>query len=169
MSTAELAADNFGPGWTLSGPGYGMDSTVGYDRLGRMGIVAMVVHATAAPDFSAACSGGSAGSQWTPRNRRPDTFAAASETSHTRGGTITSGWIIVARSKPASSEIIGVLVIPPGTKTLTVTPLPLRSFAMIALRRSDPSPRASSRARRRLRAPTALSCAPRQSGATDQA
>ncbi len=49
------------------------------------------------------------------------------------GGAITSGWIIAARSNPASSEIIDVLVIPPGTKTLTVTPVPSRSFAMIAL------------------------------------
>jgi hypothetical protein len=36
-----------------------------------------------------------------------------------------------------SSEIIGVLVTPPGTKTLTVTPLPSRSFAMIALSASS--------------------------------
>ena len=48
-----------------------------------------------------------------------------------------SGWIIPARSKPAWSEIIGVLVIPPRTKTLTVTPLPSRSFAMIALSASS--------------------------------
>jgi hypothetical protein len=40
----------------------------GYDRLGVIGIVAMLVHATGAPDFSAACSGGSSESQWTPRN-----------------------------------------------------------------------------------------------------
>jgi len=61
----------------------------GYDRLGVIGIVAMLVHATGAPAFSAACSGGSSGSQWTPRNRRPVTFPAASETSQRRGGTIT--------------------------------------------------------------------------------
>jgi hypothetical protein len=35
-----------------------------------IGIVAMLVHATSAPAFSAASSGGSVGSQWTPRNRR---------------------------------------------------------------------------------------------------
>jgi hypothetical protein len=40
---------------------------------------------------------------------------------------MTSGWIRLARSKSASSEIIGVLVTPPGTKTLTVTPVPSRS------------------------------------------
>jgi hypothetical protein len=32
---------------------------VGYDRLGVIGIVAMLVQATGAPPFSAACSGGS--------------------------------------------------------------------------------------------------------------
>jgi hypothetical protein len=35
----------------------------GYDRLGVIGIVAMLVQATGAPAFSAACSGGSAVSQ----------------------------------------------------------------------------------------------------------
>src|SRR6266851_8405586 len=129
--------DKFGPGWRLSSPRYGMGSTVGYDRFGVIGIVAMLVHATGAPALSAACSGGSAGSQWTPRNRRPDTFAAASEMSQRSGGTMTSGWISLARSKPASSEIIGVLVTPPGTSTLTVTPVPSRSFAMIALSASS--------------------------------
>src|ERR1700730_2121282 len=88
----------------------------------------MLVQATGAPAFSAACSGESVGSQWTPRNRRPVTFPAASET--------TSGWIILARSKP-DSDAIGVFVIPPGTRTLTVTPVPSRSFAMIALSASS--------------------------------
>jgi hypothetical protein len=50
---------------------------------------------------------------------------------------MTSGWISLARSKPASSEIIGVLVAPPGTKALTVTPVLSRSFAMIALSASS--------------------------------
>jgi hypothetical protein len=71
------------------------------------------------------CSGDSAGSQWSPRNRRPVTFPAASETSQRRGGTITSGWIILARSKP-DSDTIGVFVMPARTKTLTMTPVPLR-------------------------------------------
>src|SRR6476646_5986275 len=92
----------------------------GYDRPGVIGIVAMLVHATGAPAFSAACSGGRLLSQWTPRNRRPVTFAAASETSHNSGDTMTSGWIILARSKP-DSDTIGVFVMPPGTRTLTVT------------------------------------------------
>jgi predicted ATPase len=35
--------------------------------------------------------------------------------------------------KPASSEIIGVLVTPPGTKTLTVTPVPWRTEQLIAV------------------------------------
>src|SRR5271166_3321705 len=108
----------------------------GYDRLGVIGIVAMLVHATGDPAFSAACSGGSSGSQWTPRNRRPVTFPAASETSQRRGGAMTSGWIILARSKP-EADTIGVFVIPPGTRTLTVTPVPSRSFAMIALSASS--------------------------------
>src|ERR1700730_95944 len=81
--------------------------------------------------------GGSAGSQWTPRNLRPVTFPAASERTQRSGGTITSGWISLARSKPASSEIIGVSVTPPGTRTLTVAPVPSRSFAMIALSASS--------------------------------
>ena len=42
---------------------------------------------------------------------------------------MTSGWIILARSNP-DSDTIGVFVIPPGTRTLTVTPVPSRSFAM---------------------------------------
>ena len=40
---------------------------------------------------------------------------------------MTSGWIRLARSNPPHREIIGVLVTPPGTRTLTVTPVPLRS------------------------------------------
>src|SRR6202521_1825287 len=96
----------------------------------------MLVQATGAPAFSAACSGESVGSQWTPRNRRPVTFPAASETSQRRGGTMTSGWIILARSKP-DADTIGVFVIPPGTRTLTVTPVPSRSFAIIALSASS--------------------------------
>ena len=110
------------------------------DRLrarGWIGIVAMLVQATGAPAFSAACSGASAGSQWMARKRGPVTFPAASEMSQTSDGAITSGWIIVARAKPASSEIIGVLVIPAGTRTLTVTPLPSRSFAIIAMSASS--------------------------------
>jgi hypothetical protein len=35
----------------------------GYDRLGLIGIVAMLVHATGAPAFSAASSGGNSVSQ----------------------------------------------------------------------------------------------------------
>ena len=81
----------------------------------------MLVQATGAPAFSAASSGGSLVSQCTARKRRPVTFPAASETSHTSGGAMTSGWINSARLKPAWSEIIGVLVTPPGTRTLTVT------------------------------------------------
>jgi hypothetical protein len=50
---------------------------------------------------------------------------------------MTSGWIILARSKPAPSDTIGVLVIPPGTKTFTVTSVPSRSFATIALSASS--------------------------------
>ena len=61
-----------------------------------IGMVAMLVQATGAPAFSAACSGGSAGSQCTPRNLRPVTFPAASERSQRSGGTITSGWISFA-------------------------------------------------------------------------
>ena len=38
---------------------------------------------------------------------------------------MTSGWIILARSKP-DSDTIGVFVMPARTKTLTVTPVPLR-------------------------------------------
>ena len=58
--------------------------------------------------------------------------AAASDTSQISGATMTSGWIICARSNPASGGTIAVLVTPPGTSTLTVTPVPSRSFAMIA-------------------------------------
>ena len=92
----------------------------------------MLVQATGAPAFSAAWRGGNFGSQCTARKRRPVTSAASFETSHTSGGAITSGWIICCRSKPDSCGTIGVLVTPPGTSTLTVTPVPSRSFAMIA-------------------------------------
>src|SRR5712672_1463330 len=50
----------------------------------------MLIHATGAPAFSAASSGGSVGSQWTPRNRRPVAFPAASETSHRSGDRFDS-------------------------------------------------------------------------------
>src|SRR6516165_10980394 len=101
-------------------------------RGGSIGIVAMPVQATGAPAFAAASSGARLGSQCTARKRRPVTPAAASDTSQLRGGAITAGWIISARSKPASGGTIGVLVTPPGTSTLTVTPVPARSLAMIA-------------------------------------
>src|ERR1700741_5570757 len=77
----------------------------GYDRLGVIGIVAMLVQATGAPAFSAACSGGSFASQWTPRNRRPVTFPAASETSQRRGGAMTSGRVILGRSNTDSDTV----------------------------------------------------------------
>jgi len=64
-----------------------------YDLLGLIGNVAMLVHATGAPAFSAASSGGNLASQCTARKRRLVTFPAASETSQTRGAAITSGWI----------------------------------------------------------------------------
>src|SRR5712675_2262056 len=82
----------------------------------------MLVQATGAPAFSAACSGGSAGSQWTPRKRRPVTFPATSEMSQRSGGTITSGWISLSRSKPAWSEIIGVSVNPTGDEDVDGDP-----------------------------------------------
>ena len=91
----------------------------------------MLVQATGAPAFSAASAGASFGSQWIARKRRPLTACAASDTSQTSGGAMTSGWIISCRSNPASFGTIGVFVTPPGTSTLTVMPLPSRSFAMI--------------------------------------
>src|SRR5215472_3385554 len=106
-------------------------------RGGSIGIVAISVQATGASAFAAASSGGSFGSQCTARKRRPVTALAASDTSQLSGGAITAGWIISTRSKPASSGTIGVLVTPPGTSTLTVTPVPARSFAMIAEKASN--------------------------------
>jgi len=94
--------------------------------------VAMLLHATGAPAFSAASSGDSLVSQCTARKRWPVPFPAASDASQTSGGAMTSGCISLA-----SSDIIGVLVTPPGTRTLTVTPVPSRSFAMIALSASS--------------------------------
>src|SRR5580704_1062378 len=101
-------------------------------RGGSIGIVAISVQATGAPAFSAASSGGMLGSQCTARKRRPVTPPAASDTSQLSGGVMTAGWIISARSKPASRGTMPVLVTPPGTSTLTVTPVPARSLAMIA-------------------------------------
>src|SRR5438270_16849 len=82
------------------------------------------VQAIGAPAFSAASAGGRTGSQCTARKRLPVTAPAASDTSQTSGGAITAGWIICARSNPAACGTIAVLVTPPGTTTLTVTPLP---------------------------------------------
>jgi hypothetical protein len=42
----------------------------------------------------------------------------------------------LARSNP-DSDTIGVFVIPPGTRTLTLTPVPSRFFTMIALSASS--------------------------------
>src|SRR5215468_7228119 len=92
----------------------------------------MLVQATGAPAFSAASPGGNDASQWIARKRRPVTLPASSDTSQTSGGAMTCGWIIAARSKPDSIGTIGVLVTPPGTSTLTVTPVPSRSLDMIA-------------------------------------
>jgi hypothetical protein len=46
------------------------------------------------------------------------------------------GDMLLVRSKP-DSDTIGVFVIPPGTRTLTVTPVLSRSFAIIALSASS--------------------------------
>src|SRR6266567_5133706 len=88
----------------------------------------MLVQATGAPAFSAACSGGSLVSQCTPRNRRPVTFPAALETSQRSGGTITSGRISLSRSKPASSEIIGVSVTPAADEDVDGDPGAIEVF-----------------------------------------
>src|SRR3546814_4719972 len=58
--------------------------------------------ATGAEEFAAACSLGRLGSHLTARNRWPVTMSASLEHSHKVGGTIASGWISWARSKPAS-------------------------------------------------------------------
>jgi hypothetical protein len=42
------AEDKFGPGSTLTSPGFGWARTVGYERLAVIGILAMLVHATGA-------------------------------------------------------------------------------------------------------------------------
>src|SRR3546814_4336436 len=60
--------------------------------------------ATGAEEFAAACSLGRLGSHLTARNRWPVTMSASLEHSHKVGGTIASGWISWARSKPARSE-----------------------------------------------------------------
>jgi hypothetical protein len=67
-------------------------------RGGSIGIVAISVHATGAPAFAAASSGGKLGSQCTARKRCPVTPPAASDTSQLSGGAMTAGWIISARS-----------------------------------------------------------------------
>src|SRR5713101_7792547 len=70
-------------------------------------------------------------------HRRLVTFRRHRRRGQRRGGTMTSGGIILARSNPASSGIIGALFTPPGTRTLTMTPVPSRSFAIIALSASS--------------------------------
>ena len=92
----------------------------------------MLSHATGAPALSAACSAGRALSQSAAMKRRPLTALAASDTSHSSGGTMISGWSILARS-PASSPTNAVLVTPPGTSTLAVTPVPFKSAASTAI------------------------------------
>src|SRR3546814_17554384 len=80
--------------------------------------------ATGAEEFAAACSLGRLGSHLTARNRWPVTMSASLEHSHKVGGTIASGWISWARSKPASRGTAAVFAGPPGTRTLAVTPVP---------------------------------------------
>src|SRR3546814_19473483 len=53
-------------------------------------------------------------------------MSASLEHSHKVGGTIASGWISWARSKPASRGTAAVFAGPPGTRTLAVTPVPDR-------------------------------------------
>ena len=50
-----------------------------------------------------------------------------------KGAVITSGWIRAARSTGASSAISPVLERPPGTRTLTLTPVPSSSWAQAQL------------------------------------
>jgi hypothetical protein len=97
-----------------------------------IGIVAMLVQATGAPAFSAACSGGSVGSQWTPRSRRPVTFGDEPEERQRHDLRL-----ILAHLKPAPPDAVGVLVTALGTRTSTVSPVPSSSFAKIALSASS--------------------------------
>ena len=63
----------------------------------------------------------------------PVTPSESGEASHRIGGTMRSGGISCARSTPESAGIILVSAGPPGTRTFAVTPVPPRSFAMIAV------------------------------------
>src|SRR5262245_60597241 len=91
-----------------------------------------LAHAAAAPAFSAAWAGGNVRSQSAAMNRRPVTPSDSGEASHSRGGTMTSGWISEARFTTDWAGTIRVFTGPPGTSTLAVTPVPARSSAMIA-------------------------------------
>src|SRR3546814_15611087 len=76
--------------------------------------------ATGAEEFAAACSLGRLGSHLTARNRWPVTMSASLEHSHKVGGTIASGWISWARSKPACRGTDTVFLGPHGTRALAV-------------------------------------------------
>ena len=89
------------------------------------GIVAILVQATGAPAFSAACSGASAGVPVDGEKAPPGDIAGRirDEPDKRRRHNLQAGSACPGRS-PAASEIIGVFVTPPGTRTLTVTPVP---------------------------------------------
>src|ERR1700675_1492269 len=72
------------------------------------------------------------GVQVAASTRLPFGAVLLSDTSHASGATSACGGTSFERSKPASSGIIGVSAGPPGTSTLTVTPVPARSWAMMA-------------------------------------
>src|ERR1700758_5597283 len=72
------------------------------------------------------------GVQVAASTRLPFGAALPSDTSHASGAISACGDTSFDRSKPASGGIIGVSAGPPGTRTLTVTPVPARSWAMIA-------------------------------------
>src|SRR5690606_17820256 len=84
------------------------------------------------PDAAAAASSGRLESHRLPVKRRPLTLSAAVEQSQRTGGTMTSGRSSALRSRPFSAVTMPVSVGPPGTTTLTVTPLPSSSTAQIA-------------------------------------
>src|SRR5262249_32660932 len=100
-------------------------------QVGSIGMRAMPSQAIGAPAFSAACAAGNDVSPSAAMKRLPLTLLPSSDSSHSSGGTMIVGLSILSRSGAFPTS--GVSVVPPGTSTLDVIPLPARSAARIAI------------------------------------
>jgi hypothetical protein len=101
-------------------------------RGGSIGIVAISVQATGAPAFAAASSGGRLGSQCTSKKAPPGDAAGRIRHQPVKRRRHDCRLDHFGAVVAGLESTMPVLVTPPGTSTLTVTPVPARSLAMIA-------------------------------------